>query len=638
MNYKKLKIRIISIIIVFSFVSTSIPVYAYDFGENAAESVDVWSTLGSDVSVNDENESPMDAQPSEGSIATEAPANEVSIAAGVPANEGSIAAGVPANEGSIAPGVPANAGSIASETPAGEGNVYTSIQVDANNAGSVLPDDVSGTITDEPGQEAQNAPLAENNVSNDATDSLIGGSVQVDTIKAETGVYSGKIDATDATNELTVVLRGLTEENKQKTFDEINSLIKNIMQNPTVTLTSDDFVDAEKYNVNNFTYDANHCWAATAANVLWTTGYAKNAINPQTGTYFASEDEVLAYFSEHFTDEAGSPDEGADWFLNGKYAYKGYEGAAQPKDDESGGLFHIDGLGNKIFMNYLLMDSKGIKNLDRLKSGGMGLLLRWLVDGKLTAGAHWVTIVGAVIDEAASNIIDKYKAVIIANSDDSPANGDLPADYETKLKAKSERPNQYVAYKLNYDDVYGAWYIEGMGSVPAYITYLFALKDYKIPQNNSNGILVQNPENPDELYLITPSGAEENQVMDSMMTKDISCFRALSMEQLEAEENINMLKEYMLKNATPYFSLTDGIVSENEDFTSYIAAPETFVYSVAIDEAELPFDQYVLTSTVNGLCKIIIKNDYLKTLSKGKHTLSIKVQGMDVLSQTLLIN
>lgn len=64
--------------------------------------------------------------------------------------------------------------------------------------------------------------------------------------------------------------------------------------------------------------DGSMCWAATTANMLWSTGWAQKAINPLTGEAFASEDEVFALFKKHFLNDGGWSDHGVRWFFKGE--------------------------------------------------------------------------------------------------------------------------------------------------------------------------------------------------------------------------------------------------------------------------------------------------------------------------------
>ena len=64
--------------------------------------------------------------------------------------------------------------------------------------------------------------------------------------------------------------------------------------------------------------DASMCWAAAASNMLWSSGWARQAVNPLTGSAFASEDEVFTLFTHHFNDRKGGwSAHGIRWFFTG---------------------------------------------------------------------------------------------------------------------------------------------------------------------------------------------------------------------------------------------------------------------------------------------------------------------------------
>lgn len=456
---------------------------------------------------------------------------------------------------------------------------------------------------------------------------------EISTLTESSGTYYSTMDPVDDGGELTVILKGLTEGNKVSSFNAINKYINRIFEEGRLPLEApadlDQFIDAEKYNVYEFTYDANHCWAGTAANVLWMTGYAQKTVNPITGKYFTSEDEVMAYFSEHFTDEAGTPDEAVKWFLNGEYSCDDEEGVAHRKDKNSGGLFNIKDLDDRTFYDYVLGNPERIDALEYFQEYGIGVLVRWIINDKLTSFAHWMTVVGAIIDETTDNIYDRYKAIVIADSDSNPANGELPADYQTKLDAKKNRPNIYTVYRLYFDEKYGVWCMDYDVPYPTVITFFFSLFDIQ-PEDIVNSV-VPNPDNPDELYVVVPNGTDAESVI-----MDINYFKSLTIEQLEIDLNIQMLRDYMKKNQMSVFAINEGTVNEGKDYVAYITSPETFVYGVSIDGEDVPFNQYSLEN-VNGLTKITIKNEYLAKLPKGKHSVLINIQGIDNPAQSDLM-
>ncbi|MDO5567012.1 MAG: hypothetical protein Q4G59_10185, partial [Planctomycetia bacterium] len=88
------------------------------------------------------------------------------------------------------------------------------------------------------------------------------------------------------------------------------------------------FYDAEKTGIG----DSELCWAGSASNVLFYTGWA----NEELG--FNNEDDVFDYFRSHFSDYGSQTYYGIDWFLTGDYEATGWPGWAQPTSQ--GGAFY----------------------------------------------------------------------------------------------------------------------------------------------------------------------------------------------------------------------------------------------------------------------------------------------------------
>ena len=64
--------------------------------------------------------------------------------------------------------------------------------------------------------------------------------------------------------------------------------------------------------------DSLKCWAASASDMLWLTGWAQQAVNPDTGAPFKSEDEVFSYIGARmFNDGSWQPD-CIRWFFSGQ--------------------------------------------------------------------------------------------------------------------------------------------------------------------------------------------------------------------------------------------------------------------------------------------------------------------------------
>ncbi len=116
--------------------------------------------------------------------------------------------------------------------------------------------------------------------------------------------------------QLTITMKGISDDNRDRILTQIEQGVDiMIMYNGSMKIEAQNLPDAEKYHLSD--YDKDTCWAATAANMLWISGYGQQAVNPQTGTYFQSEDEVYDYFRHIFVDETGNPGVALEVFFTG---------------------------------------------------------------------------------------------------------------------------------------------------------------------------------------------------------------------------------------------------------------------------------------------------------------------------------
>ena len=207
-----------------------------------------------------------------------------------------------------------------------------------------------------------------------------------------------------------------------------------------------DFLDAEKYETVGLDYDSELCWAATAANMLWQAGYPQNCVSPYTGRPFESVDEFFDYLRKEYPDESGNP---YDAIMDFFYDYNIDSTAVALNLINNPGA--IDALGN------LFLDG----------AFGVGIIGLDPVTGDQVM-AHAITIVGVIVNEAATTLEEKYIGVLIADSDNTPAIGngyDLPvAPWERPRAAiASNRTDNATYYPLECVNVDGSpvWTIVG---------------------------------------------------------------------------------------------------------------------------------------------------------------------------------
>lgn len=472
----------------------------------------------------------------------------------------------------------------------------------------------------------------------------------------------GKVTASSQPeNGIQINMRGLSDGNREGTFNTIKNYLNLILEEGKfLTIKGDGYIDAEKFNVQvSPGYDSQHCWAATAANILWTTGYAQ-----QLG--FNSEDDVLTYFSERFTDYAGSPAEGLGWLFNGEGAYKTLQEmdankVAHYRTDLADNVRNIAGLlpaadykSRSTLSEVTANSMSAINSLENIAEYGMGVLVRWVEDeatGVLSNNAHWMTVVGNIIDTTkALSDPARYLGIVLANSDDNPVNGNINTTSENeKLAAKAAQENRYVVYRLSYDQKFG-WLLDNFSPKKTVITYLYSLLDSNkssegdgddtnhpnsytfdnnIPTMSDNGI---DAEVTAESTNMAEDDMDETDISD---IADITYFDAFSSEELERQNNINRLFSFMTKNGINVFSLANGKITDGSDYVAYLRVSMPYITRVYLDGEEIPVDQITIMHLRNGLSKLVLKSGYLSKLSAGKHSVVVEINGA---SETIIFD
>lgn len=537
-----------------------------------------------------------------------------------------------------------------------------SVVEDTNNESNEAVEEIAEEcieVADEATEESNEVVDENNDVAGEAT-------VENDEAASENVAENNNSNIEESVNpeDLTILLRGLTENNKENTFNAINQYISTVLETGnTVTLTNPEYVDAEKYSTETKGYDSNHCWAATASNILWTTGYAQQAINPMTGENFKSEDEVLTYFSENFTDFAGRPSDAVDWFFNGNKAYtlNDVPKVAHIKEDSEypneTGL--LTGKPYSAYTQNVYNDARSISRLYDIPSNGTGLLVRWLEQNenggyRLSENAHWATVTGVVLDNKKEDVLDKVKALVIADSDNTPANGDLSATTSEKLTAKSNQANTYKVYKVVFDSNLGTWLINNFYNRSAVITHLYGLKDsdkttqgaacgdtsgtegastssnnVEVPANVQKCIDSLEAGKPgEEIYIFVEQPAVNTKLTAEEAQRMV--LNSLTEKDFDKMENIDALLYYMVSNQKMVYLMNDGNVDSNKDYACFVGGVDTMLYNLTVDGTMVPFNAYKIVGTKGGVSKLVLNQDYLTDLAKGAHTVQISVQGSDI--------
>ncbi|MBR1749263.1 MAG: hypothetical protein IJ740_00075 [Ruminococcus sp.] len=295
-----------------------------------------------------------------------------------------------------------------------------------------------------------------------------------------------------------LIMTGLKDANKdlavkavEDNYDEKNSA--------PIKLIDNSFCDAEKWSVTNGEYtenaDSKQCWASATSNMLWISGWASRVNNPTTGKPFESEDEIFELYNEKFTDEGSEAPEAITWFFTGEYYSPTFSRNAALIDTEN----PVNGVMKQFYCPLVLetykltSDSGAISNLERLNcsadsSAVMHVGVSRIYDGSVArTSQHALTAAGVITDPNAEKAEDKYKAILLIDSDNDgepigeAAELDNPT-VEQRNADKKARPNSYTLYPLKFKkDIQGIpywevvnfseddeWYIHRLDVFPLY--------------------------------------------------------------------------------------------------------------------------------------------------------------------------
>ena len=280
-----------------------------------------------------------------------------------------------------------------------------------------------------------------------------------------------------------------------------------------------DFVDVEKWDANEekqsdyfYGYDRGHCWAASCANMLWLSGWAKGLINPRTGKLFRNEDDIFEYYNVNFFDHGNDTDRAIDWFFMGEFFTSGPAPSTYTFDNHSGGLMKtfVSSVAQK--QHDLVKNPESIGEILKVAAGKpeeramFEVTVGEVLNDELTIGTHAITGIGLITDPNAENIAERYKAIILADSDNDahPSAEELAerdaimqkfegldpiADEDEVEKVREElikykesrkelRPRSYTVYKLRYsEDITGTPYWEVVQFSDRSITAMFNLDE-----------------------------------------------------------------------------------------------------------------------------------------------------------------
>ena len=371
------------------------------------------------------------------------------------------------------------------------------------------------------------------------------------------------------------------------------------------------------------------CWAATASNMLWSTNYAPNSINPVTGKVFTGEDDVFDYFRKCFTDDYGSPDSAIKYFLEGEYPDQGSEDAAQLKEDAPAGGLMKGALDGDILKIYGAGDTADpLADLNNVSGKTGSALIKWFdTDSGTYSGAHWLTI----YDLVAGN--KGFNAIRLIDSDNDMAYDTYPdalGDTQAMAVAAASMPNKILEYDLvpHYDSLHTYWQVQGLYEsecTQAIITWVCYLLDMVEAGGDWP------PAADDDSSEETPStDSQESEAQQAEIYAKLM------------EEVFTELKEMMIEQNLSVFSPTGNVYDRSSDkgYSLIVRRNATSLMNVFIDGQLLEPEKGYYTVTMNpqGMFTITISREYVKQLEVGQHSFRMEFANGDVIDAIIIVN
>ena len=328
--------------------------------------------------------------------------------------------------------------------------------------------------------------------------------------------------------ELTLTMTGLTSYNTDSMLTALETKFLNSGEgsDTPIKVVHDSFIDAEKWDGVGepqtdyfYGYDTSQCWAASCSNMLWMSGWADvltsdGVKNPRTGQPFQSEDDIFEYYNVNFSDNGCDSDRAIDWFFMGEFFLSGASNGAHTMNASAGGF-------KKTFVSSVAQTQHDlIENPSEIES-----LLRVAADdpadrsvfevsvgsldaGELSSPLHAMTGIGLITDPSKNSLAEKYKAIIIIDSDNDASPSDKERAERDRIMSKYEgtepfspesdavtaeliqykesrkeiRPNSYTVYKLRYStDINGTPYWEIVNYSDNETTAIYNLDELPCP-------------------------------------------------------------------------------------------------------------------------------------------------------------
>ena len=170
------------------------------------------------------------------------------------------------------------------------------------------------------------------------------------------------------------------------------------------------YYDADKSAIN--TEDDNLCWAATASNMLWHTGWASVTTAQNEQEFFD------AYFVNSWPDEGGNAETAISWFLNDESYYSGSTGAYASAGYYSQLMGQYGESASDYISVYSATESGALQSLSTSFANDDAVGLAIYVYSSQSSG-HAITCWGYAVDPSYSSSDPRYYAgLYITDSDD----------------------------------------------------------------------------------------------------------------------------------------------------------------------------------------------------------------------------
>ncbi len=405
---------------------------------------------------------------------------------------------------------------------------------------------------------------------------------------------------------------------------------------------TDNLADAEKYLEDG--YDANLCWAATAANMLWEGNYGREAVNPLTNKNFESADEIFDYFRKCFTDEQGVPENAVEYFIEGTYS--GGKGDAQLRANApKGGLIsgfteipkgYYEGYEQKSDNNILT----ALGDMVNMVVGGW---LRWwnTSQKKFDESAHWLTVASYEMENNQCTgiwLVDSDNDTVLEDGQASPAG----RTDKQKAELAAKQPNTRTYYPLSWqliDKMY-YWVIEGyLGEEEPVKKAVLGAVDYLKYMPLAGGGC-DDEEQPQEQASTDSPGVDQSS-SDRKDSEKAAVHQDIPQDAAVMASVYDSIKTMMIEKGIVCYAPMGNVYDSgsSNEHSLIIGTSFTSLLNVYVNGVRLSGNgqYYTITRTPNGMFIITFTKDYLKKLGLGEHLIKLELNGMDDINTTVIV-